>query len=163
MRSLALALTIGALLWTAAIVAAPLTLRGGGLGTAAAVVYAGSSRLCHQRAERSFSTAGLQWPVCARCTGLYVSAAAGALLGWIGLSGWRTARVRWVLALAAIPTAVTWTLEVAGIMPFSNMTRAVAAVPLGVAAGWVFIRMLRYDSGLDARQVHSSRTPSLHG
>ena len=54
-----------------------------------------------------------------------------------------------LLALAALPTAVTFALEFAGMLPFSNTARAVAALPLGACAGWVFVSMLRYDSRLD--------------
>ena len=163
MRLLAPALTLAALLWAVAIVGSPRVLASPALGAPVAAVYGGSARICHQQAERSFATAGLQWPVCARCSGLYLSGAAGAVLGWIGLAGWSASRARWLLGLAALPTLVTWTLEVAGVMPFSNSSRALAALPLGAAAGWLFIRMLRYDSGLDAREVHSSRTSSLPG
>jgi uncharacterized membrane protein len=162
-RSLALALTVAALLWTAAIVTAPRALGSGRFGVVAAVVYAGSSRICHQRPERSFSTEGLRWPVCARCAGLYFSGALGALLGWFGLGRWRASGARWLLVIAALPTATTWGLEVAGLASFSNMARAVAAIPLGIAAGWLFIRMLRYDSGLDAGQIDRSRTTPLPG
>jgi uncharacterized membrane protein len=163
MRLLALGLTFGAVLWTAVIVAAPRALGSPPFDTAAAVVYAGASQICHQRVERSFRTAGMQWPVCARCAGLYFSGAVGALLGWIGLGRWRVASSRWLLAIAALPTAMTWGLEVAGLASFSNTARAVAAIPLGIAAGWLFIRMLRYDSGLDAGQIDRSRTPPLPG
>lgn len=163
MRSFALALTVGAALWTAAIVAAPRALGSDHFVTAAAVVYAGSSQICHQRAERSFSTAGLQWPVCARCAGLYLSGALGALFGWFGLGAWSPSRARWLLASAALPTGITWGLEVASLASFSNMARAVAAIPLGLAAGWLFIQMLRYDSGLDAGQIDRSRTTPLPG
>ena len=163
MRSLALALTVGAVLWTAAIVAAPRALGADRFVTAAAVVYAGSAQICHQRAERSFRTAGLQWPVCARCAGLYLSGALGALCGWFGLGRWRATRLRGLLASAALPTALTWGLEVAGLASFSNMARAVAAIPLGLTAGWLFIQMLRYDSGLDAGQIDRSRTTPLPG
>src|SRR5687767_5977708 len=163
MRSLALALTIAAVLWTATIVAAPRALGSDRFDTAAAVVYAASSRICHQRPERSFSTAAMQWPVCARCAGLYFSGTMGALLGWFGLGGWRASRSRWLLAIAALPTAVTWALEVAGLVSFSNVARAAAAIPLGVAAGWLFVQMLRYDSGLDAGQVDRRRTTTLPG
>lgn len=163
MRLLAPALTVAAVLWAVAIVGAPRVFASPAVGPVAAAVYSGSARICHQRAERSFSTSGLQWPVCARCAGLYLSGAAGAVFGWFGIAGWSVSRARWLLGLTAMPTALTWSLEVAGLMPFSNTARALAALPFGVAAGWLFIRMLRYDSGLDARQVHSSRTSSLPG
>jgi uncharacterized membrane protein len=163
MRLLAPTLTMAAMLWAVAIVGAPRLFASPTWGPAAAVVYTGSARICHQRAERSFRTAGLQWPVCARCAGLYLFGAAGALVGWFGRGRAAGSRERWLLGVSAIPTAATWLLEVAGVMPFSNTARAAAALPLGIAAGWVFIRLLRYDSGLDAREVHSSRTSSLPG
>jgi len=40
----------------------------------AAVVYLAGGRICHQRPERSFATRDVQWPVCARCSGLYLAA-----------------------------------------------------------------------------------------
>lgn len=39
--------------------------------------------------------------------------------------------------LAALPTLVTWAVEFVGLMPFSNLTRFVAGVPLGIAAAWL--------------------------
>lgn len=35
---------------------------------------------CHQRPDRSFSVAGYQFPVCARCTGMILSSAIAAIL-----------------------------------------------------------------------------------
>jgi hypothetical protein len=35
-------------------------------------------------------------------------------------------------------------------MRVSNLVRAVAALPLGGVAAWLFVRMLRYDSRLHA-------------
>ena len=48
-----------------------------------AVIFAVGAVICHQRPERSFFLDGHQLPVCARCTGLYLSGAIG-LLGCIG-------------------------------------------------------------------------------
>ena len=45
---------------------------------------------------------------------------------------------------------ITFGLEIAGVMAISNVARAIAALPLGAVAGWLFVRMLRYDSRLDA-------------
>src|SRR6476646_9503912 len=76
--------------------------------------------ICHQRPERSFFSCGVQWPVCGRCSGLYLGAAAGAVLalaiGWRA-QGRRTttpdsaARWRRILVVAALPTIVLWTIE----------------------------------------------------
>ena len=42
--------------------------------------YVAGSLVCHQRADRSFTTRSVTWPVCGRCAGLYLSAAVGAVL-----------------------------------------------------------------------------------
>lgn len=155
-RPLAAALTLGAVLWAAMIVAAPHAVAEGRLPVLTAQLYAAASRICHQRPERSFALAGVQMPVCARCWGLYAGGAVGALLAWVVLAQAGTRHTRRVLLLAAIPTAATWSLEAAGFATFSNMSRTVAALPLGVAAGWVLVGMLRYDAELDAGQIHNS-------
>ena len=155
-----MALTVGAVVWTALIVAAPLALHSRVAAGPATFVYAASSLICHQRPERSFGIAGVQMPVCARCSGLYISGALGSILGWSGRrrkppQAWSTGRLQRVstgavvFAISAVPTAVTFGLEFIGFMRFSNGARALAALPLGVVAGWVFVRMLRYDSRLD--------------
>ena len=125
------------------LVVAPVAASGPALMVPVSVVYAASSRICHQRPERSFRLQGMQLPVCARCFGLYAAAAIGASLAW-GTRR-RVEQSRILLAVSALPTAVTWGLEAAGIAPFSNMSRAVAALPLGATAGWVLVQMLRYD------------------
>jgi uncharacterized membrane protein len=97
------------------------------------VVYLAASRVCHQRPDRSFQTAGVQWPVCARCSGLYLGAAAAAafLLSRRRLLSSRTSRM--ILLVAAVPTAITWAVEWVGGVNVSNTTRAVVAFPLGAA------------------------------
>jgi uncharacterized membrane protein len=147
-RLLAVGLTAAAVVWAVLIVAAPVALHSRTALRPVSMLYASSSRICHQRPERSFSIAGFQMPVCARCSGLYVSAAAGTLLAWPRRR--RTARMpRGLLFAAALPTAITFTLEVIGVMRFSNVLRTLAALPLGACAGWLFVQMLRYDSRLD--------------
>ncbi len=147
-RGLAAALTVGALLWAATLLLAPFALqRGREVSTASALIYQGASLICHQRPERSFHLAGVQLPVCARCLGLYLSGAAGAL---VAMSGRRRAEMprapRILFALAAIPTALTFAVELAGLAHPSNTLRAVSALPLGAAAGWIFVRSLRAEA-----------------
>jgi uncharacterized membrane protein len=130
------------------------------MSASSSIVYLASARICHQRPERSFAIADTRMPVCARCSALYLAGAAGALLAWAPprrpkrevRSGSVPVVSRRVLLLAALPTAITFGLEFAGVMPFSNMARAVAAVPLGAAAGWLFVGMLRYDFRLNAHE-----------
>lgn len=110
----------------------------------AVAVYAACSFICHQIPERSFHTAGVQWPVCARCAGLYLSAPVGALLAvWSlqrrSIPPSAASAIR-LVAVAAVPTAATLALEWAGLAAPSNMTRALAALPLGAAITFVMVR-----------------------
>src|SRR5688572_7177807 len=117
-----------------------------------AFVYAAGSVICHQLPERSFFLDGRQLPVCARCTGLYLSGAAG-FLGWFV---WKTARggsrflvpPRTALAIviaAGVPTALSYVTGVIGLWDGSNLTRALLAVPLGASAGAVVAAVATKD------------------
>ena len=111
------------------------------------VVYAIGSKICHQIPVRSFHTAGVQWPVCARCAGLYVAAPFGALLAVAAARAlkrgdgrlWRLSS--WALLIpAAIPTALTLAIEWPGLGAPSNAIRAVTALPLGAALAFLVVR-----------------------
>jgi uncharacterized membrane protein len=107
-----------------------------------ALIFAIGSVICHQRPDRSFFVDGHQLPVCARCTGLYVSGALG-LLGWIAFKiarGWRPIaidprRAARLIVIAALPTAVSLASAAIAMWDGSNVTRALLAVPLGASAG----------------------------
>ena len=134
----------GAIAWLAALVIAPAALHSSyhAISSAASAIYTAGSFICHQRPERSFSIAGGKMPVCARCTGLYASAALAAPLVWLFGAGGSSGRARTVFALAALPTVATWLLEFSGVMPFSNAARAAAALPLGFVAAWLVLTQL---------------------
>jgi len=145
---LAITLTTGALLWAVALLLAPLALHAGGPSSVAALMlYEIASQICHQRPERSFHLAGVQLPVCARCIGLYVSGAAAALAASPGRGGvGAPVTTRNLLLLAAVPTAATVAIELAGFAHTTNIVRAGSALPLGAAAGWIFVRSLRDEA-----------------
>ena len=141
-----------ALGWVAAILLAPLALAHG-VTWLPAIVYEAAGLICHQRPERSFHLAGVQLPVCARCFGLYASGAMGALAAHVagvahGEAVSRQARA--VLAIAAVPTALTVAAEWTGLAHPTSALRAISAVPLGAAAGWIFVHGLLTD-GVHAR------------
>ena len=108
------------------------------------LVYLAAASICHQRPDRSFFTAGVRWPVCGRCSGLYLAAPLGAWLAYRRLRrsrvGLRASRARWVAAVAAVPTALTLAVEWPQLAAVSNLTRALAAVPLGAAIAWILVR-----------------------
>jgi uncharacterized membrane protein len=117
-----------------------------------AIIYAAGGLICHQRPERSFFLDGHQFPVCARCTGLYLSGAVG-IIGWLAL---KIAR-RWtslpfdprlakrMVLISAIPTAVSFMTGVLGMWDGSNLTRAILAIPLGASAGAVVAAVATKD------------------
>lgn len=102
-------------------------------------VYAATSRICHQRPERSFHSAGVKWPVCGRCSGLYLGGAAGALV-WLVLRRRPASRLLGWLAVAAAPTALTIVLEWTGLAGVGNAARALAGLPLGAMIALVIVQ-----------------------
>ena len=121
-------------------------------------VYLAAGAACHQQPARSFHPWGVQMPVCARCAGLYLGAAFGALLCvprrrlsgqlWLAPGRWtapggETTLAQWVVGLAAIPTALTLVGEWSGVGDESAMWRALTGVGLGAAVGWVVSLVIR--------------------
>ena len=131
----------------------------GGQRLWATAVYLAGSRICHQLPERSFATRDVQWPVCARCSGLYFAAPFGALVllarrRYVGRGSSRASPggaeappyvphppyVR-IVALAAAPTAITLLWEWSGMGTPSNLVRFTTALPLGAAIMWVLLQV----------------------
>ncbi len=123
-------LAIGLLLWVVLLFAVP------------GVLFPVGHFICHQRPERSFFIGGQQLPVCARCTGLYLGAALAIPFGISAAIAASSRRNRRILLVAALPTLITWTLEFAGIVPFSNVARFVCALPLGFVAAWLIFSVV---------------------
>jgi uncharacterized membrane protein len=117
-----------------------------------AIVFAIGGLICHQRPERSFVVDGSQFPVCARCTGLYLSGAAGVAV-WLGVKiarGWRPLpldprRVARIFVLTAIPTALSLASGTLHLWDGSNLTRALLAIPLGASAGAIVAAVATKD------------------
>jgi uncharacterized membrane protein len=125
-------------LWVAALfgalVIASRTSVGVPLYALSAAVYEAGSLVCHQLSNRSFHAWGAQMPVCARCTGLYVGAAAAALMatrmdGAAQRQVWD--RARQLLVAGATPTALTLAYEWLSSVTPGNWVRAAAGFPLG--------------------------------
>ena len=131
------AIPLLALVWLAAVMAAPLL-----PALISAVAYAAGSLVCHQIPERSFHVGGSQMAVCARCLGIYVGTAIGAMAA---VAWGQPARVplptstlvRSVIAFAALPTVVTVALETIGLWSTTNGARALAGLPFGLAISFV--------------------------
>src|SRR5262245_34381052 len=107
-----------------------------------ALVFPVGHFLCHQRPERSFFQDGHQFAVCARCTGIYLGAAAGGAFALALAAPLEARRARLLLSVAALPVAITWSLEFAGLVAFSNVARFASGLPLGAAAAWLVLSIL---------------------
>ena len=116
------------------------------------LLFAIGGVICHQRPDRSFFVDGHQLPVCARCTGLYLSAAAG-MVGWLGFKAatkWRLLRLEprrviRVLLLAGVPTALSVASGALGLWDGSNLARALISIPLGASAGAIVAAVATKD------------------
>lgn len=127
------------MLWVTALAAAPT----GAVPRISTAAYIAGSLICHQKSERSFHRDGSQYPVCARCLGLYLGAMGGVLI-WVAIAGVSASPrrgvtrftsppfVRRTLVIAALPTLASVALAWLGWWDAENMIRAVFALPLGV-------------------------------
>lgn len=141
--ALAAGLTVTAVLWVGVLFASPVFAARGTAAWLPAIAYPIGARICHQRIERSFSIAGVQMPVCARCTGLYVGGAIGLLLGWSVRRQRSTTTTRAQLLAGLTPIAVTVALEWTGVIETSNLVRLATGLPAGWVAGVVVTGLLR--------------------
>src|SRR5690554_6142080 len=104
-----------------------------------ALMYAANGSVCHQRPERSFHTGESQWPVCARCSGLYLAAPLGALLAFVTAGGLSRRRSVITLTMFGAPTTISFAAEHLAGLPVGNPARFVAALPLGAAIAWIIV------------------------
>ena len=127
-------ISIGSLLFIAAIVGAPLALNSGYL-LIALPIYHGFSLVCHQIPERSFFIAGHPFAVCARCFGLY----AGFTLAAIAYPLVRSLRTtdapprKW-LFVATAPMLIDYGLGVLGIWNNTHTSRFITGALLGAVS-----------------------------
>lgn len=91
---------------------------------------------CHQRADRSYAIGKYQFPLCARCTGIFLSSIAGYAVYFKKKPKLSTGM------LLVIPMAVDGTMQLAGIKESTNARRLFTGMLGG--AGLVFIRLNLY-------------------
>jgi uncharacterized membrane protein len=114
--------------------------------------------ICHHSPTRSLgSPSGIQQPVCARCTGMYLGWVCGTVLGFLIGSRRVAGSVwfkRWLFLLAAVCfIGVTEPLaERIGLLQTTNGARVVCGVPLGLFPAF----LLTAASLLVASTVRSS-------
>jgi uncharacterized membrane protein len=121
-------------------------------------VYVASSTVCHRLPARSFHSAGVQWPVCARCSGLYLAAPFGALLALATRRRPMDGRANAVtIGVAAAPALASIALEQLGVYDIGNVGRALTAAPIGIAVMLVLVRVV------DMLAKHGAAAQSTEG
>lgn len=90
---------------------------------------------CHQKSDRSFFYHGWQFPVCARCTGLYL----GYLLGLLLLIAQLQLPLLLCLCLMLLMW-LDWYIQYRNIKASTNRRRCLS----GLAAGCAMIHLLAY-------------------
>jgi uncharacterized membrane protein len=96
---------------------------------------------CHQLPDRSFALAGVPFALCHRCFGVVAGLAAGAvaapaLARLLDPAGGRGLPA---LAVAAVPMALDWLLDVAGVWTNTPVSRFATGVVFGLAAGALLV------------------------
>jgi uncharacterized membrane protein len=126
-------LLVGVVLGYVGLICAAPLLRARGYAVASALLYSVFAPLCHQQPERSFYLAGYPLAVCARCFGIYAGGALCLLLYPLvrSLADATSVPARAWLVVAALPTAVDFTLGITGLWPNTHLSRALTGAWLG--------------------------------
>lgn len=102
------------------------------------LMEAGSVAGCHQMPERSFFLRGYQFPLCARCTGIFFGYLIGLLMWCIGI------RISWgILLLMWIPCALDGIIQRYTKYVSNNFKRVASGVLVGVSYVYILIFLLR--------------------
>ena len=92
---------------------------------------------CHQMHERSFSYKGYQFPVCARCTGIFIGQIIGVLCIVLGL------RIDFLWSIVLIlPMAIDGLIQLMKIMESNNFRRFITGFISGVGYTYLLFNII---------------------
>jgi uncharacterized membrane protein len=91
---------------------------------------------CHRRKDRSLRISGYTFPLCARCTGLWLGFAMGLLVRFAGL------HMPLIFAFVLmLPLTVDGLTQLAGYRESNNRLRLLSGILFGIAANMLFFGM----------------------
>ena len=93
---------------------------------------------CHQMPERSFFIHGYQFPVCARCTGVYTAYIIAAIVFWIKPLDYK------ICILFCVIMFLDWLIQRIGIMQSTNARRLVTGLMGGYAVMTLQLEFMRW-------------------
>lgn len=91
--------------------------------------------ICHRRADRSFFYNGKQFPVCARCTGIWIGYVIGTLLMIIMVPVW------WVGCLLFVPMTIDVLTQLVNWRTSSNILRVSTGILGGIGEVIILIHV----------------------
>ncbi|MFN0086468.1 MAG: DUF2085 domain-containing protein [Blastocatellia bacterium] len=107
---------------------------------AAALLYGGFSKICHQLPDRTFDAFGFPLGVCSRCAGIYLGFAAGLLLlPLVRSPRSETLPDRRFLLLAALPLTIDFAGGLSGLFVNSFLSRSLTGGLFGIAAAFYIL------------------------
>lgn len=80
---------------------------------------------CHQLKERSYSFRGYQFPVCVRCTGVYIGGIAAVV--FYHLITWHI----WILISGVVAMLIDWSLQYFELCQSTNLRRIITGIWFG--------------------------------
>ena len=92
-----------------------------------------SKYICHKIPERSFFIRGKQFPVCARCTGIYIGNIVAFVLFWFIIPPW------WTVALLSVPILVDGIVQRIGLWHSTNLRRLITGILGGYSISTVAV------------------------
>ena len=99
----------------------------------------GNNSGCHQIADRSFFYKGKQFPVCARCTGVFIGHVTAVIFGVCRVS------INSVFALVCISImGLDWGIQAFGFKKSTNKRRLVTGFLGGLGLFIVYINVIKY-------------------
>jgi uncharacterized membrane protein len=135
-------ITILVVFWCGGILAAPVLMHAGQMGSAE-IAYSLFSRICHQNDARSFHVDGEKFGVCIRCSAIYF----GFLIGLLFMPLLRTlTRIRppkpMLIIAVFIPLLVDVVLNGTGLYTSTMLTRVVTGLLFGGVMPWCIVPLL---------------------
>lgn len=90
--------------------------------------------ICHRRPDRTFSIRGRRFPVCSRCTGIYVGAFSYFLIAYLTPIKY-TAILVIIAILITTPTILDGLTQLLGLRESNNLLRLLTGLPAGFGLG----------------------------
>lgn len=98
---------------------------------------------CHQLESRSFSLWGYQFPLCARCTGVFVGEIISVIMIILGI------RLAWPLIFAFILVmGADWFIQYIELVMSNNVRRLITGTMCGMGVTYVYFYVIRYIAKL---------------